>query len=287
MRDYVIMTDSASDIVPEILEKWGVPFVSLSYKFDDESESHLNFERPFSEFYQKIREGGIARTAAVNMSVFRDAFVEQLNKGVDLLYLGFSSGLSTTVHSAEMAAAELREEYPDRKILTVDTLAASAGQGLLVKLTVDRKNAGATIEEAAKFAEDTRLHIDHWFTVDDLKYLKRGGRVSATAAFVGGLLNIKPVLHMDNEGHLINMMKVRGRKASIKAIVDKYEELIIDRKEQVFICQGDCLEDAKYMESMLKERFNVPVQIITEVGAVIGAHTGPGVLALFFVGKER
>lgn len=287
MRDYVIMTDSASDIVPAILEKWGVPFVSLSYKFDDEAESHLNFERPFSEFYQKIREGGIARTAAVNMSVFRDAFVEQLNKGVDLLYLGFSSGLSTTVHSAEMAAAELREEYPDRKILTVDTLAASAGQGLLVKLTVDRKNAGVTIEEAAKFAEDTRLHIDHWFTVDDLKYLKRGGRVSATAAFVGGLLNIKPVLHMDNEGHLINMMKVRGRKASIKAIVDKYEELIIDRKEQVFICQGDCLEDAKYMESMLKERFNVPVQIITEVGAVIGAHTGPGVLALFFVGKER
>ena len=219
--------------------------------------------------------------------LFRDAFVEQLNKGVDLLYLGFSSGLSTTVHSAEMAAAVLREEYPDRKILTVDTLAASAGQGLLVKLTVDRKNAGATIEEAAKFAEDTRLHIDHWFTVDDLKYLKRGGRVSATAAFVGGLLNIKPVLHMDNEGHLINMMKVRGRKASIKAIVDKYEELIIDRKEQVFICQGDCLEDAKYMESMLTERFNVPVQIITEVGAVIGAHTGPGVLALFFVGKER
>ena len=287
MNDYIIMTDSAADISPEILAQWGVPFVSLTYKFDDETQSWGNYEKPFSAFYQKMRSGGVARTAAVNMETFKQSFAPILQQGKDLLYICFSSGLSTTFQSSTIAVEELREQFPERKLITVDSLAASSGQGLLVKLTVDRKNAGATIEEAAQFVRDTRLHLDHWFTVDDLVYLKRGGRVSAAKAFVGGLLNIKPVLHVDDEGHLINMFKVRGRKASLKALAEKYGELIQDRNEQIFISHGDCLGDAQELERMLREAYGVQVTLINEIGPVIGAHSGPGTLALFFVGKER
>ena len=287
MSDYVIMTDSAADIAPEILKQWGVPFVSLTYKFDDEAESWGNFDKPFSAFYQKMRQGGVARTAAVNMDTFKQSFTPILAEGTDLLYICFSSGLSTTFQSSKLAVEELHEQFPERKLITVDSLAASAGQGLLVKLALDRKNAGATIEEAAKYVEDVRLHVDHWFTVDDLVYLKRGGRVSAAKAFVGGLLNIKPVLHVDNEGHLINMFKARGRKASLKALADKYGELVSDRKEQIFISHGDCLDDAKELAGMLQEKYGVRVSLINEIGPVIGAHSGPGTMALFFVGRER
>ena len=187
-----------------------------------------------------------------------------------------------------MAAKELMEEYPERKILVVDTFAASAGFGLLVYLTVQQKRKGASLEQAAKFVEDNRFHLCHWFTVDDLVYLKRGGRISATAAFVGGVLNIKPVLHMDDPGHLINMFKVRGRRASIKALADKYGELALDKEGgTVFISHGDCIEDAKLLEKMLAERYGAAVKLITYVGPVIGSHSGPGTLALFFLGRER
>ena len=262
--------------------------MSLSVKFDDESHSFNNFDMPFPEFYRKMRNGGVARTAAANMELFREAFEPYLREGKDILYMGFSSGLSTTVNSGAMAAKELMEQYPERKIVTVDTFGASAGYGLLVYLTVQKKREGASLEEAAKFVEDTRFHLCHWFTVDDLVYLKRGGRVSAAAAFVGGVLNIKPVLHMDDPGHLINMFKVRGRRASIKALADKYGELAVDRENgTVFISHGDCIDDAKLLEQMLAERFHAKVKLITYVGPVIGSHSGPGTLALFFVGRER
>ena len=288
MADYVIFVDSSCDIAPELLEQWGVPFVSLTVKFDDEAASFNNFDRPFPAFYQKMRDGGVARTAAANMETFKEAFRPYVEAGKDILYVGFSSGLSTTVNSGAMAGKELMEEFPDRKIITVDTFAASAGYGLLVYLTVQRKLAGATLEEAAKFVEDTRFHLCHWFTVDDLVYLKRGGRVSAAAAFVGGVLNIKPVLHMDDPGHLINMFKVRGRRASIKALADKYGELAVNPgHDTVFISHGDCIEDARLLEKMLQERFGAHVELITYVGPVIGSHSGPGTLALFFVGRER
>ncbi len=288
MSDYVIITDSSCDIAPELLEQWEVPFVSLSYKFDEDSDAHGNYDLPFHEFYERMRKGSIARTAAANMETFKEAFRSYLLAGKDLLYIGFSSGLSTTVNSGAMAARELMEEYPDRKILVEDTYAASAGFGLLVYLTVQEKRRGASLEQAAQFVEDTRFHLCHWFTVDDLVYLKRGGRVSAAAAFVGGVLNIKPVLHMDNPGHLINMFKVRGRRASIKALADKYGELAVNPgHDTVFISHGDCLKDAKLLEKMLKERFNASVKLITYVGPVIGSHSGPGTLALFFVGRER
>ena len=187
-----------------------------------------------------------------------------------------------------MACEELQEEYPDRKLIAVDTLSASAGMGLLVYLTVQKKNEGASIEQAAQFAYNNRLNLCHWFTVDDLVYLKRGGRVSPTVAFVGGLLGIKPIMHMDNDGKLINMFKARGRKAAIQAIADKYGELsITPNKGTVFISHGDCIDDAKALADIVKKTYGVEVKIFADIGPVIGAHSGPGTLALFFLGKER
>ena len=288
MNNYVILTDSACDIKPELLMEWGVHHESLTFRFNDSETEYADGSVDIKEFYDKMRAGGVAKTAAVNAEIFSNLFETHLKNGLDVLYLGFSSGLSTTYNSARIAAEQLREKYPERKILTVDTLAASAGFGLLLYLTVEKKNTGATIEEAAAFAEETKLHICHWFTVDDLVYLKRGGRVSATTAFVGNALGIKPVMHVDNEGHLINVTKVRGRKTAIAALADKYGELAVDRENgRVFISHGDCLKDVQELENLLKTRYNATVDVITNVGAVIGSHSGPGTLALFFVGNVR
>ena len=242
MNEYVICTDSGSDIKPATLAEWGVPCRSLTFRFNDAETEYDNDGMEIKAFYDKMRAGGVAKTAAVNAEAFSEEFEKVLSKGQDLLYIGFSSGLSTTYNSARLAAEALREKYPDRKILTVDSLAASAGQGLLVYLTLQKKQAGATLEEAAAFAEETKLNICHWFTVDDLVYLKRGGRISPTAAFFGNALGIKPVMHVDNEGHLINVQKVRGRRAALAALVEKYGETAIDPKGGVvFISQADCL----------------------------------------------
>lgn len=288
MSNYVIYTDSACDIAPAILKEWGCKFCSLSFMFDDSNKTYLNFDMPIKEFYQKMRDGGVAKTAAINADTFIQCFEPELQAGNDVLYLGFSSGLSSTFNSARIAAVELSEKYPERKIIAVDSLAASAGFGLLLYLVVQKKKEGATIEEAVEYAKQTRLHICHWFTVDDLVYLKRGGRISAATALVGGILGIKPVLHVDNAGHLVSVSKARGRKASIKAIVDQYGKLALDPKNgTVFICNGDCMEDVETMKKMLKEQYGAKVQLVTDTGAVIGAHSGPGTLALFFVGKER
>lgn len=288
MSDYVIFTDSACDIKPELLKEWGVGFQSLTLRFEKDDKEYTDGAIDSKLFYDRMRNGGVAKTAAVNSEVFSNAFEEHLKNGIDLLYLGFSSGLSTTFNSARIAAESLREKYPERKIVVVDTLSASAGFGLLLNLTVEKKNAGATIEEAAAFAEELKYKLCHWFTVDDLVYLKRGGRISPTVAFVGNVLGIKPVLHMDNEGHLINMFKVRGRKTSVAALADKYGELAVDKEGgKVFISHGDCLKDAEELAKILKDRYNATVELITNVGTVIGAHSGPGTLALFFVGTER
>ena len=288
MNNYVILVDSACDISPDLLKEWGVYHKPLHFRFNDSDTEYADGSVDIKEFYDKMRAGGVAKTAAVNVEVFSNLFEEHLKSGMDVLYLGFSSGLSTTYNSARIAAEQLREKYPDRKILTVDTLAASAGFGLLLYLTVEKKNAGATVEESAAFAEATKLNICHWFTVDDLVYLKRGGRVSATTAFVGNALGIKPVMHVDNDGHLINVTKVRGRKTAIAALADKFGELAVDRENgRIFISHGDCLKDVQELENLLKTRYNATVDIITNVGAVIGSHSGPGTLALFFVGNVR
>ncbi len=288
MSEYVIFTDSACDIKPEILSEWGVGYKSLTFRFDGEDREYSNGDMSPSEFYQKMRQGGVAKTAAVNVGEFAEAFEEVLKEGKDLLYLGFSSGLSTTYNSGRLAAEQLSSKYPERKIIAVDTLSASAGFGLLLYLTIQKKNSGASMEETAEYARGLVPHLCHWFTVDDLEYLKRGGRISPTVAFVGNMLGIKPVLHMDDEGHLINMFKVRGRKTSVNALAEKYTELAVHPEVgPVFISHGDCMGDAEALAGIIREKHGADVEIITDVGPVIGAHSGPGTLALFFEGKER
>ncbi len=288
MRDYVIYTDSGCDLSHALLAGKNVSYERLTFRFDNEDKEYKNGEMEAKAFYDKMREGGVAKTAAVNKETFACGFREILREGKDLLYIGFSSGLSTTYNSARLAATELREEFPDAKILTVDTLAASAGQGLLVHLAAEKKRAGATIEECAAYLEEIRLNMCHWFTVDDLVYLKRGGRVSAAAAFFGNALGIKPVMHVDNEGHLVPVLKVRGRRTAIHTMADKLGENALDLENgKIYISHGDCLADAEYLSSVLAEKYGAHVDLITDVGAVIGAHSGPGTLALFFLGKER
>ncbi len=287
MNNYRIVTDSASDM-GEHLKDWGVASVSLTLKFDGEDVIQKNDEVEPVAFYNRMREGGVAKTSAVNPEGFIEVFEPILAAGDDILYIGFSSGLSTTCNSGRIAAEKLMEKYPERKITVIDSLSASAGFGMLVYLAVRKKNEGATLDENAEYVTSLIPHMCHWFTVDDLVYLKRGGRISPTVAFVGGVLGIKPVLHMDLEGHLINKFKVRGRRASIKALADKLGELMTDKSQgPVFICHADCEDDAALLSSMIKETYGLDTDITVFTGPVIGAHSGPGTLALFFIGNER
>ena len=286
MNDFIIMTDSGCDIDAALLEKWGVRSVSLTFRFSSEDKDYKNEDISPKEFYEKMREGETCKTAAINIETFKDAFRTELEAGRDVLYLGFSSGLSNTYNASRLAAEELLEEGFEYRVIVIDTLCASAGEGLLVKLTVDKKSEGATIEECARFAKENVPTLCHWFTVDDLKYLKRGGRISPTAAFFGGMLNIKPVLHVDDEGHLVAVEKVRGRKAALRMIADKYSELALDKSGTVFISHGDCDDDVAAMTALLEEQ-GAKVEVVTYVGPVIGAHSGPGTLAVFYLAKNR
>ena len=288
MRDYVIFVDSACDISCDLLNEWEVKYCSLSLVFGDDPKEYSDHEIPASDFYNRMRSGEQPKTSAANMGKFYDAFEGIVKDGHDVLYLGFSSGLSATCNFAREAAEEIMSQYKESKIVVVDSLCASAGYGLLVKLLVDKKNGGSTIDELADFAENTKLNVCHWFTVDDLKYLKAGGRISATTALVGGMLNIKPVMKMDNNGKLISVSKVRGRRAALRAIADLYAETALDKKDGVvFISHGDCIDDANALADMIKENSGATVQITTYVGPVIGSHSGPGTLALFFLASER
>lgn len=288
MNNYIVYTDSGCDISPELLAEWGVGWSSLTFRFEDENIEYTSTEMAVGDFYDRMRSGGIAKTSAINIGNFIDAFEPLLKQGNDILYLGFSSALSTTCNSAVIAARQLATQYPERRIITIDSLAASAGQGLLVYLASEKKKSGATLDETAAYIEGVRGDICHWFTVDDLEYLKRGGRVSPTVAFVGNVLGIKPVLHVDNEGRLVNVAKIRGRKKALAALAEKYAELAVQPESgAVFISHSDCAEDAKALADLLYEHHKVSVQLITDIGTVIGAHTGPGTVALFFVGRER
>ncbi|MBR2661460.1 MAG: DegV family protein [Clostridia bacterium] len=284
--NYVLITDSACDILPDKLAEWNVQMIPLAFLFTDTGKEQKDHEEPIREFYAAMRAGRVAKTSCVNEDAFVDIFKPLLEEGKDILYLGFSSGLSATCENGRKVAASLAKKYPDRKIRVVDSLAASAGQGLLLYLGVKNRDAGMTLDENADALENDKLHICHWFTVDDLVYLKRGGRVSAAAAVLGGALNIKPVLHVDNEGHLIKITQVHGRKKSIRKMAEKLGETILP-DSPVFISHGDCIEDAEMLRDILKNEYGKEVQLITHVGSVIGAHSGPGTLALFFRGKER
>lgn len=288
MGDYVIYTDSGCDIAPELLAEWGVRFCSLSFSFDEGATARTEAEMPLAEFYHKMRQGERVMTSFVSVSAFAAAFEKEAAAGRDVLYLGFSSGLSATYRSAKLAMEEVIHRYPERTLLAVDSLCASAGLGLLLYLATRKKAQGMDIWALADYLVDVRPHICHWFTVDDLAYLKRGGRLSATVAFVGNVLGIKPVLHVDDEGHLVTVCKVRGRKNAITTLADKLAGTALDLKGgTVYISHADCHADAVLLRSILAERYGATVDVVTDIGPVIGAHAGPGTLALFFVGNDR
>ena len=290
MSDYVILTDSGSDLPAELALRYDIACLPLSFTISGKTYKNYLDGRELSpkDFYDKERAGEMAVTAAVNMAAFIDVMKPILQSGRDILYLGFSSGLSGTVNAGMMAAEELKPLFPERTILCVDTLAASMGQGLCVYLAALEREKGKSIEEVYEFAKQTCPRVIHWFTVENLSYLKRGGRISATTALVGTVLNIKPVMHVDDEGHLINMDKARGRRASIKAIFEKLKNAADHHLagQTVFISHGDCAEDVEYLQSLCKEA-GVKETVVSYVGPVIGAHTGPGVLAVFATGNQR
>ena len=287
MTNYQIITDSGCDLPNDLLEKLDVKKVSLSVLFQGQTRPD-SVDEGIKEFYDGLRAGDIATTSAVNPEGWKSVIEPAFLAGQDALVLAFSSGLSTTYQSAVIAAEELMEQYPDRKAYVVDTLCASLGEGLLLSYACRKRDEGMSLSQLRDWVEENKLHLCHWFTVDDLMFLKRGGRVSAATAVVGTMLQIKPVLHVDNEGHLVNVAKARGRKASIDALAKKAAELGEGfDNETMFISHGDCAEDARYLADILKEKHGVKHIHINHVGAVIGSHAGPGVLALFFLGKHR
>ncbi len=290
MKTFQIITDSSCDLPQELADKLDLQVLPLHFTIG--GQTYANYldgrEIGFHDFFERIRQGEEASTSAVNPERFREAMEKTLQQGLDILFIGFSSGLSTTYQSGCIAADDLREEYPERKILTVDSLCASLGQGLYVYLGALQQQAGKTIEQVRDYLEEIKPHLCHWFTVDDLMYLKRGGRISATTAVLGTVMQIKPVMHMDNDGHLANVTKARGRKASLIALAEKALTTSTDLPSQtMFICHGDCYDDAKFVADYIRERSAVQDIIINYVGPVIGSHTGPGVVSVFFLGTER
>ena len=285
-ENYILITDSACDIAPEMLKEWNVEMIPMEFLFTDTGKVQKEHEEPFSEFYAAMRDGRVAKTSCLNEDNFNSVFTRYLEEGRDILYLAFSSGLSATCENSKKVAARLEKKYPGRKIRVVDSLAASAGQGLFVYLAVRNRDAGMGIEENIAALEADVLHVCHWFTVENLTYLKRGGRVSATTALLGTALDVKPVLHVDNEGHLIKMTQTRGRKKSIKKLAEKLGETIRP-DSPIFISHGDCLEDAETLKGIIEKEYGREVTLITYIGSIIGAHSGPGTLALFFMGSER
>ena len=287
MNKYVIVTDSSSDLTSDIINDPEVVYLQLDVLMDGEA-SKANCDVDIKDFYAKLRAKKNATTSAVNIDKFIETFEKYLADGYDVLYLGFSSGLSGTFNAGFVAAKELAEKYPERKVFAVDTLAASLGEGLLVYHAVNMKNGGADIESVRDYVEENKLKLCHWFTVDDLFFLKRGGRINTATAIVGSMLSIKPVLHVDNKGRLISVSKARGRRAALDALFDKMKETAIEPEKQVvFISHGDSEEDAKYLADRIKTELGSPEVVISYVGPVIGAHSGPGTIALFYLGCER
>ena len=283
---YQIITDSCCDFTEAQYKENNVLCAPLTVMYNGESHSNFSDPAAVKAFYDQLRGGTMASTSAVNPDGWAGLMKPALERGEDVLALCFSSGLSTTYQSAVIAAKELREEYPGRTIRIIDTLCAALGQGLLVWYACRKREEGLGVDELAAWVEENKLNVCHWVTVDDLSHLKRGGRISATTAIVGTMLNIKPIIHVDNDGHLINSAKVRGRKAAMEYLVKKFGETAVD-KETVFIAHGDCPEDAAALETALKEQYGVKNIVTGYVGPVIGAHTGPGVLVVFFMGTHR
>jgi len=287
---YVILTDSSANLTDELIDECGVPVTSFTFHVGDkELKSYIKGQKTdLKQFYTMMRNKEHITTSLISPENFTVFFEEYLKAGQDVLYIAFSSGLSGTYQSSTIAADMLREKYPDRKIYTVDSLCACLGQGLLVYYAAQLKNEGKTIDEVHAWLMDNRLRMCHWFTVNDLFFLKRGGRVSSTAAVFGSLLQVKPVMHMDNDGKLAVVEKARGRKQSLQALVSHMEQTIENPEDQmIFIAHGDCEEEAEYVRQLILDKFSVKGTLINCIDPVIGSHSGPGTLAIFYLGKNR
>jgi DegV family protein with EDD domain len=292
MRDYIIFTDSAADLSREQLEKWDIKMVPLKFKIDEKTycNDHSDQDMAPKKFYDLLRARKTVSTSQANVEDFKERFRECLVKGLDILYIAFSSVLSGTYNSATIAIKELKEEYPNSKIIAVDTLSASFGEGLLVYYALQKKKENFTIEQTAKFIEEIKLNVCHWFTLDDLFHLKRGGRISATAAVLGSMLGIRPILHVDNKGNLVMMRKIRGRQAALNALLDEMRKSFDPKASQIVgiaIIHSDADEDAKFLKEQIIQTFNVKNIFIQMIGPVIGGHVGPGTIGLIFLGNER
>ncbi len=290
MADYQIVTDVTSDLWDELIEENSLAVIPMDFEIGGKNYTHYpdGREMGFHEFYEKLRSGETAVTTQINYNIYMNHFEPYLEAGKDVLYIALSSGLSSTFNASMVAAGKLREKFPERKIICIDSLSASGGEGLLVWSAAQKKAEGYSLEQLEKWLLDNRLHVCHWFTVDDLMHLKRGGRVSATAAVAGTILGVKPLLHVDNDGHLIPMSKVRGQIKALETMLDQFEKTATDIENQtVFICHGDCLQNAEKLAELLRKRFKVKDVKIGFVGPVIGTHSGPGTLTLYFFGTER
>ncbi|WP_195270371.1 DegV family protein [Eubacterium sp. 1001713B170207_170306_E7] len=287
---FEIVTDSSCNLPEDIIDRYGLHILSLRFLVGEkEYYSYTKGEiTDLAQFYTMMRNKEEITTSQISSDICTRLFEGLLQQGKDVLYIGFSSALSGTYQVGYLALEALKEKYPDRKIYAVDTLGASLGEGLLVYHAANLRDAGKSIEDVNAWLLDNRLHLCHWFTVDDLFFLQRGGRVSGTVAIFGTLLNVKPVMHMDNEGRLIFVTKVRGRKRSLDALVERLDQTAINPSEQsIFITHGDCLEDAQYVAKKIEETYHPKEIVINWVDPVIGAHSGPGTVALFFLGTER
>jgi DegV family protein with EDD domain len=289
MKDFVITVNSTVDLPREWVEERNVPIVPLKYTIDGESYTDM-YGLTKKEFFEKLKEGKLPVTSQVNPEEAKEILEPILKEGKDILHLAFSSGLSGTCRSMQLAAEELSEQYPDNKIVVIDTLCACLGEGILLYKTLKLKEAGKSLEEIAEWVEQNKLHVCHNVTINDLYHLHRGGRISKTSAVLGSLVQIKPIIHMDNEGTLKVIGKERGRKKSLNKLVD----MAIERskgweKENdiAMITHGDCLEDAEYVAEQVRKRMGIENVLISEIGTVIGSHTGPGVVALFHMGEYR
>lgn len=286
---FILSTDSTADLPKQFLEENNIPIVFLNYSIEGKNYNASNIDTiTEKEFYDKVRSGSMPTTSQINPDTARNHFEKYLKQGYDVLHIAFSSKLSGSCNSAKIAAEELSEEYKENKVIVFDSKAASLGEGLLVYYVMKIRNEGKPIEDAHNWLIQNRDRLCHFFTVDDLYHLYRGGRISKTSAFIGTMLGVKPVLHVDEDGKLVPLTKVRGRKNSLDKLVDymKIKASGIDNSI-VFISHGDCLEDAEYLRDKIKEELGVKEFIINYVGPVIGSHSGPGTIALFFVGENK
>lgn len=285
----IILTDSCSDLPIEYIDENQLPFLSLTCHFNGRDyKDDFGKSLSYKEFYDTIRGGTVATTSQINTYHFIEEFKKYVMQGKSVIYIGFSSALSGCVSSAEAARKNIYEEFPDADITVIDTKCASLGQGLMVTYAVDMLKEGCSKQEIVDWVEENKLRMNHWFTVEDLIYLKRGGRISSSTAIIGTILNIKPVMHVNDEGRLIPVTKVKGRKKSLKALAQRLFDEIVNPEEQVIaISHGDCLEDANYLRELILSSVKVKDVIINNVGPVIGSHSGPGTVALFFLGHSR